>query len=163
MQMLFCNAANIPCDHEIISTNALAAEEAELLSGTTIRYSGDDSGRWPGETGANTTHNVDAFVSASLPTAWLLQTTSSVPIGVIDSGIKSDHEDITGSYMGGATFGNVATSNGIDEHGHGTKVTGIIVANGYNNKGSSGVCWSGNVKSLKAINTEGKFTSTAQA
>lgn len=149
-------------DNQSIENNVeiISLEQAELLSSTTIRYSGDDSGRWPGETAANTTHNVDSFVSAALPTAWLLQTTSSVPIGVIDSGIKSDHEDITGSYMGGATFGNVATSNGIDEQGHGTEVAGVITANGYNNKGSAGVCWNGNVKSLKTLSqkSDGKYT-----
>lgn len=145
---------------EELSVVSLEDGTATIMALDTIRAHHSDSGRWPGDSGANTSHNVDVFTALSLPVTWMMRTTSEVPIGVIDSGIQNTHEDITGSYMGGATFGGVTTADTVDEEGHGTMVAGVICGNGYNSLGSAGVCWSANVKSLKAVSIDSTKNST---
>ena len=76
-----------------------AQETAELLSVGV----GQDSGRWPSDH-YSSLYNTDNNASVALPSAWLLETVSSVKIGVVDSGIDADHEDFAGNYMGGASF-----------------------------------------------------------
>lgn len=54
-------------------------------------------------------------------------TGKGIKIGVLDTGIDYNHEDLKGNYMGGYNFvGN--NSNTMDDNGHGTHVSGIIAA-----------------------------------
>lgn len=73
---------------------------------------------------------VDADIDA--PEAWEIETgCASVKIGIIDEGVKSDHEDLLGKVSGDVSyFGD-----------HGTHVAGIAAANTNNATGVAGVSW----------------------
>lgn len=149
-----CPAAlSLPAETAVAADAAIPDANATAVTGeavvTSVSY-GTDSGRWPGSISA-TVPNKNAYVSLSLPPTWLLRTNSEVMVGVIDTGINNAHEDITGNYMGGATFGGITTANNVDEAGHGTMVAGVIAANGFNTVGTAGVCWGAHVKSLKTV------------
>ncbi len=50
--------------------------------------------------------------------------------------------------------------SGIDDNGHGTHVAGIVAAKGNNSSGVTGVCWKGNVMSVKFMNRFGLGTTS---
>ena len=89
--------------------------------------------------------------------AWAQERGSSdVVIGVIDSGIDLNHEDLVGNILPGRDFVNRTTlrswqlipgedyteidDDPSDFEGHGTHVSGVIAARSENEKGLSGVC-----------------------
>ena len=91
----------------------------------------------------------------SLPEAWNITTGSStVIIGVMDSGIRSDHEDLSANIAASSYHKNCindGTSALSDQGGHGTQVSGVIAAVGNNSKGTVGACWNIKLASLKVF------------
>lgn len=87
----------------------------------------------------------------NLPNAWNITTGSkNVMVGVIDSGIKRAHSDLTANVdtsLSKSFTGDNAPFT--DSTGHGTQVAGIIGAVGNNQKGVAGVCWNIKLVSLK--------------
>ena len=68
----------------------------------------------------------DADIDA--PEAWAMTTGSSaVKVAVIDSGIDYTHPDLAGNYIGGYDF-FTGDDDPMDDHGHGTHVSGTIAA-----------------------------------
>jgi hypothetical protein len=67
----------------------------------------------------------DADIDA--PEAWAMSTGASIRVAVIDSGIDYTHPDLAANYIGGYdyVFGD---SDPMDDHGHGTHVSGTIAA-----------------------------------
>lgn len=99
--------------------------------------------------------------------AWDTRTDcSSHIIAVIDSGVNYNHEDIkanlwtdaSGNY--GKDFIN-SDNDPMDDNGHGTHVAGTIAAVGNNAKGSTGVCWTAKVMSIKSLDKTGAGTTTS--
>ncbi|MFQ8705639.1 MAG: S8 family peptidase [Thomasclavelia sp.] len=91
------------------------------------------------------------------PLAWNYTTGSSeVVVGVIDTGIDYNHQDIAqnmwispnGKLLNGWNFAD-NDDNSIDNDGHGSHVAGTIGAVGNNGIGITGVCWNVKVASLK--------------
>ncbi|MCX5726112.1 MAG: S8 family serine peptidase [Candidatus Saganbacteria bacterium] len=76
----------------------------------------------------------------SAEAAWDIETGDDEIIAVIDTGVRSTHEDLSGKVISGYNFfdGNANTN---DVHGHGTHVSGIIGAIGNNGVGIAGVDW----------------------
>jgi type VII secretion-associated serine protease mycosin len=71
--------------------------------------------------------------------AWDVTDGSGVVVGVVDTGVKADHEDLAGRVLPGETFsGGVATAGADDANGHGTHVAGIIAAAANNGVGIAG-------------------------
>jgi thermitase len=67
----------------------------------------------------------DADIDA--PEAWAISTGNAITVAVIDTGIDYTHPDLAGNYAGGIDY---VTPDGdpMDDHGHGTHVSGTIAA-----------------------------------
>lgn len=86
-----------------------------------------------------------------------------VVVAVLDTGVQADHEDLQGRILPGATFvdGQEETNaTGADDQGHGTFVSGFIVANANNEVGIAGVTGNQPVKVLpvKVMSKNGSGT-----
>lgn len=85
--------------------------------------------------------------------AWNYTTGSNIMVGVVDSGIDTNHTDLSANIFApfGRNFVNgVATGMGTpDLRGHGTQIAGIIGAVGNNSIGISGVNQNVSLVSLK--------------
>jgi len=92
---------------------------------------------------------IDQDINA--PEAWDSWTgvSPSTKVGIIDTGIQPDHEDLVGRV-------ELGPFPALDDNGHGTAVAGIVSANGNNGIGVSGVCQGVTVVSLKALNSFGQ-------
>lgn len=93
-----------------------------------------------------------AIEQIDLPEAWNISSSSKIiNVGVIDSGIEGDHEDlvnvVNNTLSKDFTGGNSPLT---DEHGHGTAMAGVIGAESNNAKGVTGTCNNVSLVSLKA-------------
>ncbi len=88
-----------------------------------------------GQSGGTSDADIDA------PEAWDITTGSNVIVSVIDGGIRSTHNDLTGRINGDAGY----DQTGIV--GHGTRVAGVIAAEGDNNSTIAGINWNARLNS----------------
>ena len=124
-----------------------------------------------GQTGGTTDADVDA------PEAWdYLTGTRSVLVGVIDTGIDYNHEDLAGNIWSNAAeiAGNGLDDDGngyiddtrgwdfvnednnpMDDHWHGTHCSGVLGAVGNNGLGVVGMAWRVRLIPLKFLNSGG--------
>jgi len=131
-----------------------------------------------GQTGGVPDADIDA------PEAWdLLSIESAVVVAVIDSGVDYEHQDLaekiwnnTGEipdngidddangYIDDVYGWNFSDNNNmpLDDHGHGTHVTGVIAATGGNGVGVIGVSKTARIMALKFLDANGSGT-TADA
>lgn len=87
----------------------------------------------------------------------------AVVVAVLDTGVSADHEDLAGGrIMPGRNFidGSDATA---DDNGHGTRVAGIIAAEGNNQKGIAGVNWKARILPVKVLGASGSGPISAVA
>jgi len=93
--------------------------------------------------------------SIGLPSAWDTTTGSaSVVVAVIDTGVQTNHPDLSGKLVAGYNTIN-DTTNVADDNGHGTHVAGTIAATTNNGSGVAGVCWACKVMPIKAMDAFG--------
>jgi serine protease AprX len=93
-------------------------------------------------------------------------TGAGVSIAVIDSGITTWHDDLTGK---NGPYGNQRVAKFVDfiggqtqpydDNGHGTHVAGIIAGNGYDSNGEkAGIAPEASIVSLKVLDADGRGT-----
>lgn len=141
--------------------------------------------------GWNNTGQDEGVIGADIdaPEGWDIRTdASAILVGVVDSGIRYTHEDISGNMWvnpgedGFDAFGNSKRSNGIDDdgngyiddvhgidaldndgdpmdvYGHGTHLAGTIGAVGNNSIGITGVAWQTKIMALRFIDNGGSVS-----
>ncbi len=102
----------------------------------------DNTGQYlwaPDRSGYLLPGTVDADMD--VPEAWALSPAAGagVTVAVVDSGAKTDHPDLAGQFAAGGWDYVHGDDTPTDNHGHGTHVTGTIVARNGNGIGISGV------------------------
>jgi subtilisin family serine protease len=110
----------------------------------------------------------DYLVQIDAQAGWAVQKdlTNNL-IAILDTGIKTDHEDLMGRYTLGkdfcATFNNLTCTEDNDpselpssvaNSGHGTATAGIIAASTNNTLGVSGLTWTGKVLVVKVFGSD---------
>jgi len=97
----------------------------------------------------------------SAPAAWSLTTGSGIRIGVVDTGIDLQHEDLatkvvaSTSCVGAGDFETACNGSAQDDQGHGTHVSGIAAAVKDNGKGVAGVAPGAQLVVAKVLSTTG--------
>jgi subtilisin family serine protease len=92
----------------------------------------------------------DADIDTDL--AWdITQGDPNLIVAVLDTGLKLDHPEFAGRIVPGYDFVN-NDNDPTDDHGHGTNVTGIVLAKGNNAIGYAGVNWNSRIMNCKILN-----------
>jgi subtilisin family serine protease len=86
--------------------------------------------------------------------AWTRTTGASNVIAVLDTGVQLNHPDLAGRLVAGTDIVN-GDSSPADDNGHGTWVSGIIVAKANDGYGVAGISWSDKVMPVKVMDGEG--------
>jgi PKD repeat protein len=74
--------------------------------------------------------------------------TGSAVIAILDTGIRSTHEDLAGKVIAGRNFTAGSAANWSDGDGHGTHVAGIAAAHSNNGVGVAGVGYAASIRLL---------------
>jgi thermitase len=91
----------------------------------------------------------------SAPAAWNINTGStSVTVGIVDTGISTDHLDLAANVVPGHDFVQ-GDSDPRDFNGHGTHVAGTIGARGNNGRGLTGVTWQVGLMPVRVLDGSG--------
>ncbi|MDQ1490305.1 MAG: thermitase [Actinomycetota bacterium] len=96
--------------------------------------------------------------------AWAHTTGRGVRVGIVDTGVDLNHEDLAGKVVEGTSCVGAAgdqakcTGSPQDDQGHGTHVAGIIAANKDNGIGIAGVAPDAQLVVAKALNAAGSGT-----
>jgi subtilisin family serine protease len=88
------------------------------------------------------------------PLAWNARNAGDVNVVVIDTGVDYRHPELASAFRGGYDFVN-ADTDPLDDNGHGTHVSGTIVAKN-DKQGVVGVAPGMRLYSLKVLNGQGK-------
>jgi hypothetical protein len=95
-----------------------------------------------------------ALPKIAAPLSWNLSTGAGVVVAVVDSGAQLDHPDLSGRLLSGHDFIN-DDSDPSDDHGHGTRMTGVVVARKDNGAGLAGVAPDAMVLPVKVLGSNG--------
>ncbi|MGB1204606.1 MAG: S8 family serine peptidase [Chitinophagales bacterium] len=95
--------------------------------------------------------------------AWDIETgDNTILVGVIDTGIDLDHEDLAANIHPTLGYDFVNNDNyADDDNGHGTHVAGAIAAVGNNGIGVSGIAWNVQLVPLKIFDADDNSTTDA--
>lgn len=88
----------------------------------------------------------------NIPELWVKSQGDGVKVAVIDTGCDLDHPDLKNNLLQGKSF--VDNKDPIDDHGHGTHISGIIAAEN-NNCGMVGIAPKTKIIPVKALDKSG--------
>lgn len=88
------------------------------------------------------------------PEAWTLSAGAGVRVAVIDTGVDAGHPDLQGQVLPGYDFVN-EDPDPFDDHGHGTRMAGIVAAVANNAVGISGVAPQAALLPVKVLDGQG--------
>jgi subtilisin family serine protease len=96
------------------------------------------------------------------PEAWDLSSGAGVTVAVVDTGIEASHPDLQGDVLPGYDF---VSDDGdpADDHGHGTRISGIIAAQRGNAAGIAGIAPAVTLLPVKVMDWEGHGAYSAVA
>ena len=95
--------------------------------------------------------------------AWDAAQGAGAVIAVVDTGVDFGHPDLQGQLLaGGYDFVN-NDGDPVDDHGHGTHVTGIAVAATNNGVGIAGIAPGAKVLPIKVLSSSGSGANSAMA
>ncbi|WP_188298739.1 type VII secretion-associated serine protease mycosin [Streptomyces sp. CBMA156] len=87
---------------------------------------------------------------------WPVSQGEGVVVAVIDSGVNSDHQDLTGQVVPGADFSGTQSDGRIDTVGHGTGMASLIVGHGHGSQaGVMGLAPKAKILPVKVKTTDG--------
>ncbi|MBY0533506.1 MAG: S8 family serine peptidase, partial [Rickettsiaceae bacterium] len=123
----------------LLAQNGSDIEYAEVDKVVTPTFLPDDpsfSGQWD-------------KILVNTPLAWdTTKGTSTIIVGVSDTGVDCTHEDLAANCVPGWNI-PADNSNTADTYGHGTAVAGVIAAVGNNGKGIAGTAWNVKIMPLR--------------
>jgi serine protease len=95
------------------------------------------------------------------PAAWAKSTGTGIKIGIVDTGIDLNHEDLKTKIVASKCFGSTSecAHGAQDDHGHGTHVAGIAAATKDNGMGVAGVAPDAQLVIAKALFKDGEDAS----
>jgi subtilisin family serine protease len=80
---------------------------------------------------------------------------AGITVAVIDTGVRGDHEDLSGSIVDGGDFIAPVSQSMTDPNGHGTHVAGIIAAHAYNGVGIAGGAPAATIRTYRVLDAIG--------
>lgn len=85
------------------------------------------------------------------PAAWdYTRGKAGVRISILDTGVEASHPDISGKVMAWKDYvGGISPA--YDDHGHGTKSSGVAAGNTDNSAGVAGMCWLCTIDARKVL------------
>ena len=133
-----------------ISLLGLAVSALTLVPTTAARASGDPSfgTQW-------------GLAKVGAEAAWTRTTGAKIRIGIVDTGVDLEHEDLAGKIVASTSCigsgGDVSKCQGTaqDDQGHGTHVSGIAAAFRDNGKGIAGVAPDAELVVAKVLGAQG--------
>ncbi|MBC7227328.1 MAG: peptidase S8 [Thermoflexales bacterium] len=91
------------------------------------------------------------------PEAWALSKGTGVLIAVLDTGTDYNHPDLSGKVRTDIDYDYINGDwDAMDDHGHGTHVSGIAAAATNNSKGVAGLGWEATLLPLKVLDNQGR-------
>jgi thermitase len=130
----------------------IVAAVAALISFIALPAHASDDARFPEQW---------SLQKIGAPTAWASTTGAGVRIGIVDTGVDLNHEDLAGKVVAHTSClgsqGNPAkcAGSGQDEQGHGTHVSGIAAAIKDNHLGVAGVAPDAQLVVAKVLGSSG--------
>jgi subtilisin family serine protease len=92
---------------------------------------------------------------ANVPVAWGASTGGGVTIGIVDTGVLMQQEDLAGKIVASADCIGGCKGGGQDDNGHGTHVSGIAAAFKDNGRGVAGVAPDAKLVVAKVLGSDG--------
>jgi thermitase len=110
-----------------------------------------------GQTGGSADADIDAPEGWDLAGMGAFPATGGVKVGIVDTGITQNHEDLVGKTVdcGQSVGGLVRSGACLDDNGHGTHVAGTIAAIANNGRGVTGVAFNSPLSICKALDAAG--------
>ena len=112
-----------------------------------------------GQTGGTADADIDAPEGWTAAGLGAFPSTGGVKVGIVDTGIQSNHPDLAGKVADCARSqgllpilsGSIQVGSCADDNGHGTHVAGTITANANNGIGVTGVAFNSPLSICKAL------------